>query len=368
MHKITLVFIVKIMWSSWKLAVYAFLFVSGAEAVVENASVKKISQPWPLKIDKIATCCNHLNKDAGIDSMFLDSDNLLDCVRSRSGMDDQEETTKATKVAIMSLAVPVNGDYSMPGIANFTQYQIALMSAYAVHNSYVFKSFYKNRDIAHEPRDVRWNKVKLFSEALDPVTGWARHADFLVWIGEYYMINEMLFALPCLNLDADAIVLDFGLRFETIAAQYPQADIIASADIRMGLMNTGFMLLRNTPWTREFVSRWWGVADRGTVCDQDAFDLLYKQYVSEEKSSGSSSVASIGDKVRILSMDRLNSHPPAMLHQEPHNPVLHLMGETSAMRTAVFRRAFTAVCEARSGGVLPPQLGISRQVLLSTAR
>jgi hypothetical protein len=67
-------------------------------------------------------------------------------------------------------------------------------------------------------------------------------------------------------------------------------------------------------------------------------------------------------------MDRLNSHPPAMLHQQAHNQVLHLMGETTPLRTAVFRRALHAVCDARSGGILPPQLGVTREAILDIAR
>ena len=52
-------------------------------------------------------------------------------------------------------------------------------------------------------------------DALDPVVGWARHTEYIAWI------------------DADAVVLDFGMRLEVIVEQQlPGAHFVASADIR----------------------------------------------------------------------------------------------------------------------------------------
>lgn len=179
------------------------------------------------------------------------------------------------------------------------------------------------------------------------------------------------------NADADAVVLDFGLRIEDLGAQYPLSDVLASADIRMGLINTGVLVLRNTPWLRQFLYYWWygppgRDANNGrewrSVCDQDAFDRLYSYYASLE-AADPSRAPKISDKVRVLAMDALNSHPPAMLHQHEHNPVLHLMGETTAMRRELFRLAWSSsVCGARTGGILPVQLGLNREVILSYAR
>jgi hypothetical protein len=39
---------------------------------------------------------------------------------------------------------------------------------------------------------------------------------------------------------------------------------------------SGFLIIRNTPWARNFIRRWWTVADRNVKCDQDAFDMLYR--------------------------------------------------------------------------------------------
>jgi len=193
--------------------------------------------------------------------------------------------------------------------------------------------------------------------------------------------------------DADAVVLDFGLDLLGLGQRHPQADLLASADIRMGLINTGVLLLRNTTWMRGFLNQWWygphsapgggggGLEDNSMnssaitassasiarwrhVCDQDAFDRLYAHYTNTW-TPGSPRIA---EKVKVLPMDALNSHPPAMVHQRPESAVLHLMGEHTALRRELFRKAWTNVCAARSGGVLPLQLGLKREVLLNHAR
>lgn len=203
--------------------------------------------------------------------------------------------------------------------------------------------------------------------------------------------------------DADAIILDFSLRAEELLSLYPEAHLIASADIRMGLINTGVLLLRNTAWTRRFISEWWSGPYRyndsdesyrtrqrdwrSSQCDQDAFDRLYSHYSLSENSNVDRENA-ISVRVKVLPMDALNSHPPATLHHQPHAPVLHLMGETSEMRRRVFHRAWhSGICwdgiQAEEESLpdtyvedmklnknirVQPQLGISRGVLQALAR
>lgn len=41
--------------------------------------------------------------------------------------------------------------------------------------------------------------------------------------------------------------------------------------------SSGFLILRNTPWVRNFNKKWWTIADRHEKCDQDAFDMLYRE-------------------------------------------------------------------------------------------
>lgn len=51
--------------------------------------------------------------------------------------------------------------------------------------------------------------------------GWARNVEYIVWV------------------DADLIVLDMGLDIQQVSDQYPDAHILASADIRLGMINSG---------------------------------------------------------------------------------------------------------------------------------
>lgn len=54
----------------------------------------------------------------------------------------------------------------------------------------------------------------------------------------------------------DILLLDLTVRIEKIAAQYPDAHIIMSSDVS-SLCNSGFVIVRNTPWAIRFLTRWW---------------------------------------------------------------------------------------------------------------
>lgn len=319
-------------------------------------------QPWPISIQQIGLCCEPwqqamaLKKDdeqvAGdeINEPPAHSASLLKCANASANA-MPSTSAKVGVLTFVSAEEDTKKHFAVPDIINYAAYHAALTAAYAEQNDYIYKFITPdmpgNSLDELEPADVRWNKVKLLLNALDPETGWARDMGFVVWI------------------DADAVVLDMGMKLEKVAEeQYPNADFIASADIRQGYINSGFLLLRNTAWTREFLQRWWHVADRKVICDQDAFDMIYTEYTKEEKGNAHiSAKAGIQSKVAVLRRDALNTDPPATLRQQAHNQVLHLMGQSSAYRTEVFRMAFHNLCQARSGGILPAQLGLHRAYL-----
>lgn len=83
------------------------------------------------------------------------------------------------------------------------------------------------------------------------------------------------------------------------------------------LINSGSVMVRNTAWARDFLSRWWTFANRTMFSDQEQFDMLYKQELDNDPL--------LRDKVVILQPDAINSDPPAMTQQKEHNQVLHLM-------------------------------------------
>lgn len=297
-------------------------------------------QPWPLAIKSVGRCCDLLN----------DTNGLVGCVNASAALSASSRGGVSLCTLVAAEGV---GQFAVNDIWSFAAYQIALVGAYAEHNEYAFRVF-TDEDIAVIPRelDPRWYKIRLLRAALEPMTGWAKDSEFLVWV------------------DADAIVLDLGMRIEVIAAQYPLSQLIASADVRQGLINSGFLILRNSAWTRNFLDRWWNTVDRTLLCDQDAFEALYRQIISEERRATEAlefEGATIERLVTILPRDALNSDPPAAIHQKTHNQVLHLMGESSALRSVVFREAMVNMCSARSGGVVPAQLGLTRRILTTLA-
>lgn len=71
------------------------------------------------------------------------------------------------------------------------------------------------------------------------------------------------------------------------------------------------MIIRNTIWSRMFLQQWWSIADRETICDQDAFDMLYAQLLKDEARSRLDidiSPLSVVNKIKILPMDAINRY------------------------------------------------------------
>ena len=136
--------------------------------------------------------------------------------------------------------------YATRDIWNYSTYSFAVNEVYAEANGYVMKHLDESSSPHYDLYDSRWNKVKILEEALDPVDGWARHLEWLVW------------------LDADAIVLDMDLRIEKIVASYPYANVLMSAEHAGSstLVNSGAVIVRNTPWTRTFLHTWWTFKNR----------------------------------------------------------------------------------------------------------
>ena len=242
-------------------------------------------------------------------------------------------------------------------------------------------------------------------------------------------------------VDSDAIILNFQYNVSAHIEQFPLAELILSSDLKLGLINSGVMALRNSSFTAFFLSRWWGApADRRLYCDQDMFDRVYRRlhtvdrlvhwYLAASPSPSSTAAAGaaalssalpyslfevvsrltalpaqaaslallpldtrdpnvllelseyysalaavyashgrgyvpLTSLVPILPMSELNSRPPAMFHQRPGDNFLHLMGEFSEYREAVFRLGWDNVQWAMGDAAqVPPQLGLNQSVLL----
>ena len=266
-------------------------------------------------------------------------------------------------------------------IWDYTVYSYAVNQIYAEHHGYMFRHMdtHSAGSDSLDPRDSRWNKVKILEEALH---SWGSTLDYVVWV------------------DADVVVLDMGLAIEDVVAAHPHAHLLSSAEHAGSstLINSGTLIVKNSLFARQFLQAWWDYADRSLFSDQEQFDLLYKhcqdRWRSHEEGRGwtrdsephslrlfDGSPFDLTTLISILPPDAINSDPPAMTQQRPRNQVLHLMGEHTAYRARVFRAALdelcevtTAAAEARAGAgadvaplttrTLQGQLGLSQENLL----
>jgi hypothetical protein len=242
-------------------------------------------QPYPLHAKNTISCCILQNS----------SNDLMNCINSvatatRRSLDQNKElsTTNAAPAAVVT--------YVTQSIYEYAAYALAINSAYAEHNHYLYQIL-TQKDAAYEPSDARWNKVKILENAIESENGWAKDVTYVVWV------------------DADLAILDLGMKIEMIGSQYPQADLIMSEDLDSAstLANSGYILIRNTPWIKTFLSKWWSY-DRTRMNDQAALTMLYHTLSSEDKT-----------KIMILPKDSVNSHFPPHVHQQDYNQVSSCM-------------------------------------------
>ena len=276
----------------------------------------------PLSIPPIHACCEHLDS----------STELFHCVNTSLSASPSSSTN-----AKIALAV-----FASSNVWSYAAHTALVMSLYGQHKGYYYRILGPETGDDFSPDDRRWNKVMSTLRAFHPKKGWAKDFDALVY------------------LDADLVVMDFSLSIEGYLISFPDADLIMSSDA-LDVGNTGFLIIRNTDWIRSFFASWWLQKDtKYTFCDQHVLNKLYE----ENK-----------ERIQILKQSELNSVWPALEHLESEDKVLHLMGEISSYRTAVFRRASGVVCRdilqdnsTPAIANLPKQLGFTRELLVSIAK
>jgi tetratricopeptide (TPR) repeat protein len=270
-------------------------------------------------IAQTASCCQYIEN----------STLLLNCIDEI----EPPETTGESRIAILT--------YASPGIFDYAAYAFAVNSAYAEHNGYEIFFLSPETGSNYEPRDQRWNRVKIIQEALDPSNGWLRDIEYVAWV------------------DADLIFLDLDFSLEKLTRDYPQADMIVSAErhAETGVANTGSFIMKNSPWTYQFLHDWWTKYDRSLNHDQIFFDKLYKSRMPD-----------IQKHVKILPTVAMNSMPPPTLYQKAEDKVLHMMGQPNALRQKVFKLGFEEICYSyheSKDEEIESQLGLSQPVLYS---
>ena len=229
--------------------------------------------------------------------------------------------------------------YSTANIFGYGSYSLAMNTAFAQIHQLGMRLFTPADDANYEPRDPRWNKVRILSRVLDEGLGHGYTLDYAIW------------------LDSDLVFLDYSLDFEKIIKDHSQFDLIFSADPEPanGVVNSGCIIVKNSAWARAFLHRWWTKFDRSQGMDQHVFNRVWEE-------------SDAVDRIKILPVHSINSHIPSWRHQQPSHQVLHLAGASNVLRSIVFRQGFDALCHCATssdGEVehLPPQLGLRREYL-----
>ena len=266
------------------LSVLLYLLLSLNDSACQIADVPR-TQPSKIHAVFINECCHYAKMQ----------DALMLCANASAHANKNMLLNQYYSDGGPSLGVGIVS-YATQDIWEYSAFSLAVNEAYAEHNGYIMRQE-DDRLSNYEPADARWNKIKVLLQALDPESGWARDLAYVMWI------------------DADVIFLDFSLRLEKVAAQYPLADIILSAENAGSttLVNSGTILVKNSPWARMFLNRWWSFADRRLFSDQEQFDMLYKEAEREYN---------LAAKIAILAPDALNSDPPSMTQQRPQNQMV----------------------------------------------
>ena len=122
-------------------------------------------------------CCSQTQQDRATTVDERDISMLQAC------LDDYVDHREPFNFAIMTMALPNTGSFSITNITHFSTYQRAILASYAEVNGYTFKWFNSTTGLDFEnTNDSRWFKIKLLLDAVSP-GGWAEKSNFVVWIG-----------------------------------------------------------------------------------------------------------------------------------------------------------------------------------------
>jgi len=283
-------------------------------------------QPDSLNYHFTSECCK-----------FEDSNEVINCINN--------STNTVNLNLLSSINVLLNSTKNMITIVTYyttnilkkyASKSIATLAAYAEQNNYLFYPFYGPNTIHdYAPYDPRWNKIKILTKILLDEN---IQSNYVVWV------------------DADLIILDFGMKIEMIGSSKPNANIIISKDMKNApfVSNSGFIIVKNSEWSKSFLEQWWSSYDRTKCCDQNVFTWLYEKMSNEEKIN-----------IAILRSDAINTEFPCWKNLQNYNQVLHLAGTSSLYRNHIFSNSFREVCNAmhREPPHLKHQLTINKKYL-----
>ena len=104
-------------------------------------------------------CCEVVLRQEQEDS----TDAISACVMSVLTAISTKSTSKATLSNSLNIALV---SYSTPSISNYARYSMAINAAFAENSGYSIALYNPATGSNYEPRDQRWNRVKLLLEIL----------------------------------------------------------------------------------------------------------------------------------------------------------------------------------------------------------
>ena len=244
--------------------------------------------------DVLLSCCQYLNNP----------ESLMECLRADTfGSPPRLDVIYATFIS--------------PEVYSYAGNNMLYNSRYFDTNGFGLKILSKDTGDDYYPLDRRWNKVKAVANALG---GWARSYSYVVFI------------------DADLAIINREFNVDRVISDHSNANLILAED-QIDIANTGFLIVKNTPWSIAFFEKWWDAKEmKGTFCDQHVLNKLLEDPYDR------SLVAITGPKT-------INSKWPAIDNFRENDSILHLMGETHAVRNAVSVILAQSICTRALGYV-----------------
>ena len=256
----------------------------------------------------MSECCDYIE----------DISSLVACLRSRgtSSSSDNDITTAATRRR------SENTDMNITILQYHSQVLPYVVYGYMINN--LFANYYNynmiyimdgDDDVNYHPQDVRWNYIKIILDRL------------LSTPNDEYV----------LYVDSDFIIVspqEFNLS--QIIKSNEKYDILISAEVSAasGVAQCGSIIFRNTEWTRIFLTQWWELrVNSDSYHDQQAFSKLFISNTSGAKSH-----------INILPIEAMNSRPLVPQQYKETSYVLHLMGQSTTLRSNVFYRGVETIC------------------------
>ena len=229
----------------------------------------------------------------------------------------------------------------------YAVYGYVINSIFTENHGYHMRYHLGKKSDNYYPADVRWNYIRVLLDHLEELADAETETETKIGVVEGGYV---------LYLDSDFIIVSptsLHLHLQSLIETHSSYDIFLSEEASgeaSGVGQCGSLLLKNTPWTRDFLALWWEQRTpihSTSQHDQQAFSKLFL-----------TNALNASEHIKILPIDSLNSAPLVPLHYKDTSSVLHLMGQSMHLRNTVFQRGVQSICSdvvasSASNGVMP---------------